>query len=286
VTELSGNETAGAPSTRTGAHGPWPAETGVGNGKGDTILRIEHLSKNFGALQVLQDISFDVSVGEVLCLIGPSGSGKSTLLRCINHLEPPTGGRVYVDGYLMGLRDDNGRLVDLRHDELAAQRTKIGMVFQSFNLFGHLTALQNIVEAPVHVKHQSPAEAEERARQLLDWVGLSVKASSYPAQLSGGQQQRVAIARALAMEPKLMLFDEPTSALDPEIVGEVLNVMRRLAEEGMTMVVVTHEMTFAREVGDRVIFMDGGVIVESGPPAEVLVRPSHQRTKQFLARIT
>jgi polar amino acid transport system ATP-binding protein len=258
----------------------------VGNGKDDTILRIDHLSKNFGALQVLQDISFDVSVGEVLCLIGPSGSGKSTLLRCINHLEPPTGGRVYVDGDLMGLREDNGRLVDLRHDELAAQRTKIGMVFQSFNLFGHLTALQNIVEAPVHVRHQSPAGAEERARQLLDWVGLSVKASSYPAQLSGGQQQRVAIARALAMEPKLMLFDEPTSALDPEIVGEVLNVMRRLAEEGMTMVVVTHEMTFAREVGDRVIFMDGGVIVESGPPAEVLVRPSHQRTKQFLARIT
>lgn len=251
-----------------------------------TVLGVEHLSKHFGNQPVLQDISFDVSVGEVLCLIGPSGSGKSTLLRCINHLETPTGGRVYVDGQLMGAREENGRLVELRHDELAAQRTKIGMVFQGFNLFRHLTALQNVIEAPVHVKRVAVPTAEERARQLLEWVGLSGKAHSYPAQLSGGQQQRVAIARALAMEPKLMLFDEPTSALDPEIVGEVLNVMRRLAEEGMTMVVVTHEMSFAREVGDHVIFMDGGVVVESGPPREVLVRPSHQRTKQFLARIT
>jgi polar amino acid transport system ATP-binding protein len=252
----------------------------------ETILHVENLSKHFGDQPVLHDISFDVSTGEVLCLIGPSGSGKSTLLRCINHLETPTGGRIYVDGHLMGVREDNGRLVELRHDELAAQRSKIGMVFQSFNLFAHLTAVQNIIEAPVHVRHQAPAVAEHRARELLDWVGLNAKGSSYPAQLSGGQQQRVAIARALAMDPKLMLFDEPTSALDPEIVGEVLNVMRRLAEEGMTMVVVTHEMTFAREVGDRVIFMDGGVIVETGPPGEVLVRPSHQRTKQFLARIT
>jgi polar amino acid transport system ATP-binding protein len=234
---------------------------------------------------VLQDISFEVSTGDVLSLIGPSGSGKSTLLRCVNYLETPTAGRVYVDGELMGARENNGRLVALRHDELAAQRTKIGMVFQSFNLFAHLTAIQNIVEAPVHVKHEPPAQAEERARELLAWVGLSGKADSYPAQLSGGQQQRVAIARALAMRPKLMLFDEPTSALDPEIVGEVLGVMRRLAEEGMTMVVVTHEMRFAREVCDHVIFMDGGVIVEQGPPGEVLVRPSHQRTKQFLARI-
>ncbi len=253
---------------------------------GSTILRIEHLSKHFGTLPVLNDISFDVPTGEVLCLIGPSGSGKSTLLRCVNYLETPTGGRIYVDGQLMGAREEKGRLVDLRHEELASQRTKIGMVFQSFNLFAHLTAVQNIIEAPVHVKHQAPSVAAERARQLLEWVGLAAKADTYPAQLSGGQQQRVAIARALAMEPKLMLFDEPTSALDPEIVGEVLAVMRRLAEEGMTMVVVTHEMAFAREVSDHVIFMDGGVIVESGPPGEVLVRPSHQRTKQFLARIT
>jgi polar amino acid transport system ATP-binding protein len=271
-----------------GAGGPgWSgASSGQAYEALSAILRIEHLSKQFGSLPVLNDISFDVSTGEVLCLIGPSGSGKSTLLRCVNHLETPTAGRVYVDGQLMGVREDKGRLVDLRHEELAKQRTKIGMVFQSFNLFAHLTALQNIVEAPVHVKHQAHSVAEQRARQLLEWVGLSAKANSYPAQLSGGQQQRVAIARALAMEPKLMLFDEPTSALDPEIVGEVLSVMRRLAEEGMTMVVVTHEMTFAREVSDHVIFMDGGAIVESGPPDEVLVRPSHQRTKQFLARIT
>jgi polar amino acid transport system ATP-binding protein len=260
--------------------------SGQANGATGPVLRVENLSKQFGNLSVLDDISFDVATGEVLCLIGPSGSGKSTLLRCVNHLETPTGGRVYVDGQLMGVREEKGRLVDLRHEELANQRTKIGMVFQSFNLFAHLTALQNITEAPVHVKHLTPAVAEQRARQLLDWVGLSPKADNYPAQLSGGQQQRVAIARALAMEPKLMLFDEPTSALDPEIVGEVLNVMRRLAEDGMTMVVVTHEMTFAREVSDHVTFMDGGVIVESGPPGEVLVRPSHQRTKQFLARIT
>ena len=273
------------PAERTGRPS-WGARPGEGNGAGDAILRIEHLSKHFGNQPVLDDISFEVSTGDVLCLIGPSGSGKSTLLRCVNHLETPTGGRVYVDGQLMGLREERGRLADLRHDELAGQRTKIGMVFQSFNLFAHLTALQNIVEAPVHVKHETPSHAAERARRLLDWVGLSAKADSYPAQLSGGQQQRVAIARALAMEPKLMLFDEPTSALDPEIVGEVLSVMRRLAEEGMTMVVVTHEMAFAREVSDHVIFMDGGVIVESGPPGEVLVRPSHQRTKQFLARIT
>ncbi len=265
---------------------PWATGGSRGNGTNETILRLEHLSKDFGSQSVLQDISFDVSVGEVLCLIGPSGSGKSTLLRCVNRLETPTGGRIYVDGDLMGVREEKGRLVDLRHDQLAAQRTKIGMVFQSFNLFAHLTALQNVTEAPVHVKHQAAAVAEERARQLLEWVGLSAKFDSYPAQLSGGQQQRVAIARALAMEPKLMLFDEPTSALDPEIVGEVLNVMKRLADEGMTMVVVTHEMAFAREVSHRVIFMDGGVIVESGPPDEVLVRPSHQRTKQFLARIT
>jgi polar amino acid transport system ATP-binding protein len=279
--------TTPSPGTSPGTNGraPWGAEGPGQDATPDSLLRIDRLCKDFGREPVLQDISFEVSTGDVLSLIGPSGSGKSTLLRCVNYLETPTAGRVYVDGQLMGARETNGRLVALRHDELAAQRTKIGMVFQSFNLFAHLTALQNIVEAPVHVKHEPPAQAEERARELLAWVGLSGKADSYPAQLSGGQQQRVAIARALAMQPKLMLFDEPTSALDPEIVGEVLGVMRRLAEEGMTMVVVTHEMRFAREVCDQVIFMDGGVIVEQGPPGEVLVRPSHQRTKQFLARI-
>jgi polar amino acid transport system ATP-binding protein len=278
-----GPQTEGGVST---GQAPWGAVAPSTRRGAACILRVDHLSKRFGHQAVLQDISFEVATGEVLCVIGPSGSGKSTLLRCVNYLEAPTGGRVYVDGQLMGVREENGRLVPLRPDELAAQRTKIGMVFQSFNLFKHLTALQNVVEAPVHVKHEPPAQAEQRARELLAWVGLSDKADSYPAQLSGGQQQRVAIARALAMEPKLMLFDEPTSALDPEIVGEVLAVMRRLAEEGMTMVVVTHEMSFAREVGDHVIFMDDGLIVESGPPGEVLVRPSHQRTKQFLARIT
>lgn len=255
------------------------------SGGGAPILKIENVYKSFGSTEVLKDISFEVEQGEVVCLIGPSGSGKSTLLRCINYLEQPQRGCVYVDGELIGRKVEDGKYLDLRPNELAAQRAEIGMVFQSFNLFAHMTALQNIMEAPVQLKRESRSNAEEHARELLGKVGLSQKADCYPLQLSGGQQQRIAIARALAMRPKLMLFDEPTSALDPEIVGEVLEVMRVLANDGMTMVVVTHEMGFAREVGDRVIFMDGGVIVESGPSGEVLVNPSHPRTKQFLSRI-
>ncbi len=250
------------------------------------ILVVEDLRKCFGPNEVLSGVSFEVDAGQVLCLIGPSGSGKSTLLRCVNFLEEPTAGRIFVDGEQIGRREENGRSVELRATELARQRSAIGMVFQSFNLFPHLTALENVMEAPVHVKREPRAEVEERARRLLDRVGLADRADYYPMQLSGGQQQRVAIARALAMRPKLMLFDEPTSALDPEIVGEVLEVMRLLAGDGMTMVVVTHEMAFAREVGDRVIFMDGGVIVESGEPARVLRDPQHERTRQFLARFS
>jgi polar amino acid transport system ATP-binding protein len=249
------------------------------------ILKVERVSKRFGRNEVLHDISFELELGEVLCLIGPSGSGKSTLLRCINHLEQPTSGSVYLGGHIIGKRYDNGRWVELHGNELAAQRASIGMVFQSFNLFSHLTALQNIMEAPVHVKREPRDAAMQRATDLLARVGLTDRAGHYPLQLSGGQQQRVAIARALAMSPKLMLFDEPTSALDPELVGEVLAVMRVLAKEGMTMVIVTHEMAFAREVSDRVIFMDRGEIVESGSPAAVLGAPAHQRTRQFLARI-
>ncbi len=252
---------------------------------GAPTLSVERVCKSFGSTEVIKDISFEVKQGEVICLIGPSGSGKSTLLRCINYLERPQSGCVYVEGELIGRKVENGRYVDLRPNELALQRAEIGMVFQNFNLFAHLTALQNIMEAPVRLKRASRATAEEHARELLGKVGLAQKADSYPLQLSGGQQQRIAIARALAMRPKLMLFDEPTSALDPEIVGEVLEVMRVLANDGMTMVVVTHEMGFAREVGDRVIFMDGGVIVESGPSNEVLVAPTHPRTKQFLSRM-
>ncbi len=250
------------------------------------ILRIDSLHKRFGRTEVLRGVSFDVHTGEVLCVIGPSGSGKSTLLRCINFLEEPTSGTIHLDGEMMGQRIEGGRIVGLRASELAMQRVQIGMVFQSFNLFAHLTALQNVMEAPISVKKEPRDEVERRATTLLERVGLADKASSYPAQLSGGQQQRVAIARALAMRPKLMLFDEPTSALDPEIVGEVLQVMQALAKDGTTMIVVTHEMGFAREVSHRVIFMDGGVVVESGPPDEVLANPNHERTRQFLARIT
>ena len=235
---------------------------------------------------MLRGVSLEVQVGEVLCIIGPSGSGKSTMLRCINYLERPSAGRIYVDGQLIGKRLERGRLVELSANDLAAQRQQIGMVFQSFNLFPNMTALGNVMEAPIRVKMETKAEVERHARDLLIRVGLADKADSFPVQLSGGQQQRVAIARALAMRPKLMLFDEPTSALDPEIVGEVLDVMRGLATDGMTMVVVTHEMGFAREVSDRVVFMDGGVIVESGSPDQVLGHPSHQRTRQFLSRIT
>ena len=250
-----------------------------------SMVRAEQVCKNFGSLRVLKGIDLEVAAGEVLCLVGPSGSGKSTFLRCINHLERVDAGRLSVDGELVGSREKGDKLFEISPKQAARQRRDIGMVFQHFNLFLHRTALENVIEAPMLVKGQSRGEATERARDLLSKVGLAAKADAYPAQLSGGQQQRVAIARALAMDPKLMLFDEPTSALDPELVGEVLGVMRDLADAGMTMVVVTHEMGFAREVADTVAFMDDGVVVESGTPADVLTSPSHQRTKDFLSKI-
>ncbi|HWD04606.1 MAG TPA: amino acid ABC transporter ATP-binding protein [Amycolatopsis sp.] len=249
------------------------------------VVSAQKVCKSFGSLDVLKGIDLEVHDREVLCLIGPSGSGKSTLLRCINHLEKIDAGRLYVDGVLVGYKQRGDKLHELREKEVAAQRKNIGMVFQRFNLFPHMTALENVMEAPVQVRREPRADVRTRALELLDRVGLADKAASYPAQLSGGQQQRVAIARALAMQPKLMLFDEPTSALDPELVGDVLGVMRQLAKEGMTMVVVTHEMQFAREVADKVLFMDGGVVVESGPPAQVIGSPQQQRTKDFLARV-
>ena len=245
----------------------------------------EGLHKSFGKLEVLKGIDLAVRPGEVCCLLGPSGSGKSTFLRCINHLEKVSAGRLSVDGELVGYRQEGEKLYELREKETAAKRAEIGMVFQRFNLFPHLTALGNIIEAPMRVLKVPKAEALDRARTLLERVGLSDKTDSYPAQLSGGQQQRVAIARALAMQPKLMLFDEPTSALDPELVGEVLEVMRGLAADGMTMVVVTHEMAFARDVGDTVVFMDGGVVVEKGDPTQVINDPQHERTKAFLGKV-
>jgi polar amino acid transport system ATP-binding protein len=249
------------------------------------MVKAESVCKDFGALKVLKGITLDVGKGQVLVLVGPSGSGKSTFLRCINHLETVNAGRLYVDGELVGYHERGGKLHEMRPREVAKQRRDVGMVFQHFNLFPHRTALANILEAPVHVKGVKKKEAEDRARDLLEQVGLSEKATAYPAQLSGGQQQRVAIARALAMNPKLMLFDEPTSALDPELVGEVLGVMKKLAQEGMTMVVVTHEMGFAREVANELVFMDGGVVVERGVPREVLSKPQHERTKAFLSKV-
>ncbi|CAL9546512.1 Glutamine transport ATP-binding protein GlnQ [Nocardiopsis dassonvillei] len=251
----------------------------------DAIVVAENVHKSFGRLEVLKGIDLQVRRGEVMCIIGPSGSGKSTFLRCVNHLEKLTAGRLWVNGELMGYRQKRGKLYELRETEVAAQRSDIGMVFQRFNLFPHLSVLGNIIEAPTQVKRVPRAEATARAMELLDRVGLPDKASAYPDQLSGGQQQRVAIARALAMEPSLMLFDEPTSALDPELVGEVLDVMRDLAENGMTMMVVTHEMGFAREVGDSLVFMDDGVVVEAGVPAEVLGNPQHDRTRAFLSKV-
>jgi polar amino acid transport system ATP-binding protein len=249
------------------------------------MVKAEGVCKSFGALKVLKGVTLEIGRGQVLVLVGPSGSGKSTFLRCINHLEVVNGGRLYVDGELIGYRERGGKLYEMPPREAAKQRRDIGMVFQHFNLFPHRNALANIVEAPIQVKGVKKAEAIERAKDLLAQVGLSDKATAYPAQLSGGQQQRVAIARALAMNPKLMLFDEPTSALDPELVGEVLGVMKKLASEGMTMVVVTHEMGFAREVADQLVFMDGGVIVESGNPREVLSNPKHERTQLFLSKV-
>jgi polar amino acid transport system ATP-binding protein len=249
------------------------------------MVKAENVHKSFGPVEVLKGIDLEVATGEVFCLVGPSGSGKSTFLRCINHLEKVNAGRLSVDGQLVGYRQKGDKLYELKDSEVARQRRDIGMVFQRFNLFPHMTALENVMEAPVQVKGESKATARERAVKLLDRVGLADKAGNYPAQLSGGQQQRVAIARALAMEPKLMLFDEPTSALDPELVGDVLDVMRGLAEDGMTMIVVTHEMGFAREVGDSLVFMDEGVVVEYGHPREVLTNPQHDRTKSFLSKV-
>jgi polar amino acid transport system ATP-binding protein len=252
---------------------------------GPPMVVAEGVHKRFGRLEVLRGIDFEVARREVVCIIGPSGSGKSTLLRCINHLEKINAGRLWVDGDLVGYREYGGRLHELREREICADRAQIGMVFQQFNLFPHMTVLENVIESPVRVKKMPRTEAIALAEQLLDQTGMAEKATAYPKQLSGGQQQRVAIARALAMQPKLMLFDEPTSALDPELVGDVLAVMRDLATSGMTMIVVTHEMGFAREVGDTMIFMDDGAVVESGAPREVLASPSHERTRAFLSKV-
>ena len=249
------------------------------------MISAQNVHKSFGQLEVLKGIDLEVQPGEVACLLGPSGSGKSTFLRCVNHLDKATAGRLYVDGELIGYREKNGTLYEISEKEAAEQRSDIGMVFQSFNLFPHRTVIENIIEGPVQVKKIPEETARARAMELLEDVGLASKANNYPVQLSGGQQQRVAIARAVAMDPKLMLFDEPTSALDPELVGEVLRVMKDLAAEGMTMLVVTHEMGFAREVADKVFFMDGGVVIESGSPAEVLDNPQQPRTKDFLASL-
>jgi polar amino acid transport system ATP-binding protein len=251
----------------------------------DVMVRAEGVHKRFGTLEVLKGIDLEVRRGEVMCMLGPSGSGKSTFLRCINHLEKINSGRLTVDGELVGYREAGGKLHELREAEVARKRAQIGMLFQSFNLFPHMTALENVTLAPTRVLNVPREQARERGRQLLDRVGLGEKLNTYPVALSGGQQQRVAIARALAMEPKLMLFDEPTSALDPELVGEVLDAMRQLAHDGMTMIVVTHEMGFAREVGDTAVFMDGGVVVEQGPPSEVLVNPQQERTRTFLSKV-
>jgi polar amino acid transport system ATP-binding protein len=249
------------------------------------MVRAQAVHKSFGRLHVLRGIDLEVAPKEVMCLIGPSGSGKSTFLRCINHLEKIDAGKLYVDGELVGYTQRGDKLYELPDREVCRKRAEIGMVFQHFNLFPHMTALGNVIEAPIRVKGEGRAEAAEHGRELLARVGLADKENVYPRQLSGGQQQRVAIARALAMRPKLMLFDEPTSALDPELVGEVLDAMRSLAEDGMTMIVVTHEMGFAREVGDSLVFMDAGVIVEAGKPREVLSDPQHERTKSFLSKV-
>ena len=251
----------------------------------ELMVKAHGVRKHFGPLQVLKGINLDVAPREVVCLIGPSGSGKSTFLRCINHLEKIDGGRLYVDGELVGYKEQNDKVYSLRENEIAGKRSEIGMVFQRFNLFPHMTALGNVIEGPIRVKGERKRDATKEGRVILERVGLADKIDEYPARLSGGQQQRVAIARALAMEPKLMLFDEVTSALDPELVKEVLDVMRILAREGMTMIVVTHEMVFARDVGDRVVFMDDGMIVEEGPAKDVIENPREERTKRFLGLV-
>ncbi|WP_134663238.1 MULTISPECIES: amino acid ABC transporter ATP-binding protein [unclassified Amycolatopsis] len=251
----------------------------------EPLLKAVGVRKNYGHTEVLKGIDLEVRKGQVVCLLGPSGAGKSTFLRCLNHLETIDGGQVWVDGEPIGFKLRGGKLYELREKDVARQRRDIGMVFQRFNLFGHRTALENVVEGPVRVLGVDPAKARKEALDLLDRVGLADRAGAYPGQLSGGQQQRVAIARSLAMKPKLMLFDEPTSALDPELVGEVLAVMGTLAREGMTMVVVTHEMAFAAEAADEVVFLADGAVVETGPPERVLKSPEHERTRQFLARV-
>jgi polar amino acid transport system ATP-binding protein len=251
----------------------------------DSMVKADAVHKRFGRLEVLRGIDLEVGRGEVMCMLGPSGSGKSTFLRCINHLEEINAGRLYVDGELVGYRESGGKLHELPDREVTRKRAEIGMVFQQFNLFPHMTALENVTLAPVRVLNVPRDKARERAVDQLNRVGLGNKLDTYPVALSGGQQQRVAIARALAMQPKLMLFDEPTSALDPELVGDVLDAMRQLARDGMTMVVVTHEMGFAREVADTVVFMDEGVVVESGAPGDVLANPRHDRTKAFLSKV-
>jgi ABC-type polar amino acid transport system ATPase subunit len=264
---------------------PGGAAPGASGGATRPLVEIRRVRKSFGAHQVLRDISLEVPEGTVTVLLGPSGSGKSTLLRCINHLETIDGGRIIVDGELIGYRQAGHVTHEMTPRQIARQRRGIGMVFQRFNLFPHMTALENITEAPVGIAKIPSAKAKARARELLDRVGLADFAGHYPSRLSGGQQQRVAIARALAMSPKLMLFDEPTSALDPELVGDVLDVMRELADDGMTMVVVTHEIGFARGVADQVVFMDGGVVVESGTAAAVIDSPQRQRTRNFLESV-
>jgi polar amino acid transport system ATP-binding protein len=251
----------------------------------EVVMHAEDVHKRFGRLEVLKGVSLEVPKGETLCIIGASGSGKTTFIRCINHLEKINGGRITVNGHLIGYRERNGKLIEDSEASIARQRTQIGMVFQRFNLFPHKTALENVTEAPIRVLNVPESKAREEALQLLSRVGLADKCETYPGKLSGGQQQRVAIARALAMKPALMLFDEPTSALDPEVTGEVLDVMEELAREGMTMIVVTHEMRFARELADCVLFTDGGTIVESGPPAELFDRPQKERTRAFLSQI-
>ena len=256
------------------------------NGSNREMVRAEKIVKRFGDLTVLNGVDLSVKRREVVVVIGPSGSGKTTLLRCINHLEKIDDGRIYIEGELMGYREKNGRLVEDSEANIARIRSQVGFVFQRFNLFPHMTALENVIEAPIHVLHESRAEVTGRALALLDKVGLADKANAYPHKLSGGQQQRVAIARALAMNPKIMLFDEATSALDPELVGEVLKVMRQLAEEGMTMVVVTHEMGFARDVCSHVIFMDKAVIVEEGTPEQIFEHAQNERTRNFLGMIS
>ena len=251
----------------------------------EPLVDARQVIKRYGNVEVLRGVDFSVQQGDVACLIGPSGSGKSTFLRCINHLEKIDGGTLTVGGDFIGYRRQGNKLHELRENDIAVKRAKIGMVFQRFNLFAHKTALENVIEAPIVVKGEKRQAAEEHARSLLARVGLSHRVDAYPAELSGGQQQRVAIARALAMRPELMLFDEPTSALDPELVGEVLDVMRDLARDGMTMIVVTHEMGFAREVGKTIAFMDEGVVVEHGTPDRLFSAPRHPRTAAFLSKV-